>query len=239
MTVQMRNPTAIEERGQFTIFDDFEHFVSTDTWTSVLTDSGGAAVADAVGGILAITASDGTVADNDQSMIKGTTEIFKFADGKPLVFEARIQFTEANTDDANVGVGLANAVAADLITDNGAGMKTSGSMIAIYKVDGGTTWKVVTSCNATQTISTSTVTAGGSSYQTLRGEFMPISSTLGEATFFVDRVQLVDSTTLKPIVHRFDYSDSPTEMQPFAIVKNGGANLETLNVDYFCVSQKR
>lgn len=239
MTVAMQLPNDLAQRGQFGFFDDFDYFVTTDRFTSILTDSGGASVSDAVGGILALTASDGTVADNDQTYIKGSKEIFKFAADKPILVDALIQFTEANTDDANVAVGLANAVAADLIVDDGAGMKTSGSMLAIYKVDGSTVWKVISSCNATQTISTSSTTAGGSSYQWLQIQWKPVGSTYSEATFFVDGVQLIDSTTLKPIVHRFDYSDSPTEMQFFAGVKNGGGNLETLNLDYASAWQKR
>lgn len=239
MTVALRNPIQVEQRDQYNVFDDFFYFVSTDTWTSILTDSGTAAVTDAVKGVLALAASDGTVADNDQTLIKGTTEIFKFADGKPMFAEALIQFTEANTDDANVGFGVANAVAADLLRDDGAGPKTSGSFLMIYKVDGSNVWKVASSCNATQTISTSTATAGGSSYQRLRIEYMPLSSILAEAHFFVDGIQLLDSSTLKPIVHRFDHSDSPTEMQLFATVKNGGGNLETLNIDYIAAAQKR
>lgn len=239
MTTKLRMPAALSERDQYGFFDDFLWFISPHLWTSIPTDTGTVAVGDAVKGIAVLTPSDGTVADNDQVLLKSTNETFKFLADKPINFEASIQFTEANTDDANVAVGLANGVAAELLVDDGAGIKTSGSILAIYKVDGGTVWKVISSCNATQTISTSTTTAGGSSYQRLAIKWQPVGSAYSEATFFVDGVQLLDSTTLKPIVHRFDYSDSPTEMQAFATVKNGGGNLETLNLDYMACYQAR
>lgn len=220
---------------QFGVFDHFDHYVTADTWTTVASDSGTVSVSDGVGGVLAIVPSDGSVADNDQSYVRSTTELFKFATGKRLVFEAKVQFTEANTDDANVAVGFANAVAADLIVDNG-GMKTSGSMLAIYKQDGSNVWKCISSVSSSQTVTASvgngvTATAGGPSYQTLRIEAAFHTSTYGEVRFFLDGLPLLDGN-LKPIVHRFDWSTTPTEMHAFAGVKNGDSNLETLNVDY-------
>lgn len=203
-------------------------------WSMVATDGGTASISDAVKGVLAMTPSDATAGDNDEVYVHSTTELFKFLDGKPIIAESKVQFSEANTDDANVAFGLANAPAADLLVDNGAGLRTTGDILAIYKVDGGTAWKVVSSCNSTQTISTSTTTAGGSSYQTLRIEARPVANAqdVFEVSFFVDDAVLLDSTTLKPIKHRVDYSTSPTEMSLFLGCKNGGTNAETLNVDY-------
>jgi hypothetical protein len=220
------------------LFDDFPWYVTAHNFTTVASDSGTVSVGDAANGILAIVPSDGTVGDNDESYVKSTNELYLVADGKPLVGEARVQFTEANTDDANVFFGFANAIAADLLVDNGAGVKTSGSIFGLFKVDGGTVWKCISSISSSQTISTSTKTAGGSSYQTLRVEIQPVSSTVAEVTFYVDEQQLIDSTTLKPIKHVITYTGA-TEMQVGAGVKNGGTNLETLNVDYIAVEQLR
>ena len=238
-TKLLQMPTWLALKGQVDIFDDFNWFVTAHNWTSVLTDSGTATVGDAANGVLALACSDGTVADNDEAYVKTTAECLLFANNRVIVYEARIQFTEANTDDANVAVGLSNAVAADTIVDNGAGLKTTGDMLCIFKVDGGTVWKTMYSKGSTQVISTTTSTAGGSAYQTLRIEWRATSSTASEAHFFLDGVELMDSTTLKPIVYRFDYSSSPTEMNAFAGVKNGAGNMETLNIDYIGVSQRR
>lgn len=219
-------------------YSDLESFPSGD-WKIIATDDGIPSISDGVKGVLSLAASDGTAGDNDEIYLSSAMELFKFLDDKPLMLEASIQFTEANIDDANVAVGFANAVAADLIVNNGAGMKTSGSMLAIYKVDGGTKWNVVSSCNTTQLVNTSTTTAGGSSYQTLKIEATPQRGSVLEVKFFVDGVQLVDAQTTKPIIHRLDYSSSPTEMNAFAGVKNGGTNTETLNLDYLVALQAR
>ena len=60
----------------------------------------------------------------------------------------------------------------------------------IYKVDGGTVWKFVTSIGTTNTVSTSVTTAGGSAYQRLAIKIVPNSSTTALAYPIVDGKQL-------------------------------------------------
>lgn len=224
-------PDELRDRRFFGQFTDFTEGLGTVAYTTTATDIGTATVGDAVGGILAMTPSDGTVADNDEIYVQGKSEIFKFAANKPLIFEARLQFTEANTDDLNMAVGFANAPIADTLVDNGAGLKTSFSGACIYKVDGGTVYRFVTSLGSTQTITASTTTAGGASYQTARIEIRPISSTQLEAVPYIDGVQLKDANGY-PIKHFITFSGA-TEMTWFAGMKNGaGTNVETLNLDY-------
>ncbi len=231
----------LAQRNQFTIQDDFIRDVDSADWVTTLTDSGTASVGDAVGGVIALVPSDGTVADNDEAYIESANEVFKFSADKPLLFEARVQFTEANVDDANVLVGLLDAVGANSLQDNGAGPPSSYSGAVFFKVDGGTVWQTETSNSTTQTtnelLSTNTnnlakksVTAGGSSYQVLRIEYMPYSSTNAYVSFFVDGVLCCQ--------HDYIFT-SATEMQIGIGVKNGGANNETLNVDYVVCTQER
>jgi hypothetical protein len=234
-------PWLLAQRNQFTVQDDFLRDVDSADWVTTLTDSGTAAVGDAAGGIIALVPSDGTVADNDEAYIESANEVFKFAGDKPLLFEARVQFAEANTDDANVLVGLLDAVGANSLVDNGGGPPSSYSGAVFFKVDGGTVWQTETSNSTTQTtnelIASNTnnlakraVTAGGSAYQTLRIEYQPYSSTNAYVSFFVDGV----------LVAQHDYIfTSATEMQIGIGVKNGGANNETLNVDYVVCTQER
>jgi hypothetical protein len=223
------------------IEDDFTVDIDAAEWVSTLTDSGTASVGDAVGGVLALVPSDGTVADNDEACIESPNETFLFANNKPIVFEARVQFTEANTDDANVLVGLLDAVGANTILDDGAGPKASYSGAVFFKVDGGTVWQCETSIAGTQTttelsatnannLSKKAQTAGGASYQTLRIEFLPYSSTAALVNFSIDGVHCAS--------HEFTYT-SATEMQIGAGVKNGSANNETLNIDYIVCAQAR
>jgi hypothetical protein len=206
-----------------------------------VTDSGTVAIGDAVGGIAVLTPSDGTVADNDEAYLATPNEVFKFAAGKPIHAVCRLQFTEINTDDANIAFGFQNAVGANSIVDDGGGVKVSGSACCIYKIDGGTKWVVVTAMNGvtTDALHTSTTVAGGSSYQLLEIDIVDsnINSGYITATFKVDGRYLVDSQG-RQIVHHVAIA-SATEMQLFVGVKNGGANLETLNVDYLAASQLR
>lgn len=220
--------------------DDFEWLVTAHRWTSVLTDSGTAVVGDAVGGILALTASDGTVADNDEAYIRSTAEIFKFAENKPLLAKARIQYTEANTDDANIAFGFMSAVGANALLDNGGGPAASYSGAVFFKVDGSTVWQCESSLAGTQTTTTLNAagsadgiakTAGGSSYQTLEINWVPTTSTTGDFTFFIDGVLVAKH---KDVVYT-----SATEMHVFAGVKNGDTNNEVLNVDYISAWQLR
>lgn len=213
------------------IHDDFIADPDTTLWTVTATDSGSAAVGDAARGVLAIVPSDGTVGDNDETYVKSANEVFLFANDKPIVLEARVQFTEANTDDANVCVGLMNAVAANSILDNGGGPAASYSGAVFFKVDGSTVWQCENSVGATQKTTTTTTTAGGASYQVLRIEIRPQAAGFYDVVFFVDDVEVAK--------HSDQALGSPTEMNLFAGVKNGDTNLETLNVDYLSCYQLR
>lgn len=239
MTMKLLDlPHGIEHRHQQEVNDPFTWYVTAHQWTTVATDGGSVAVGDAAGGVVVLTPSDGSVADNDETYLKATNETLLFAANRSIIAESLQQYTEANTDDANVFFGFMNAIAANSIVDDGAGLKTNFSGCAIFKVDGGTVWKCISSLGTTQTISTSTKTAGGAAYQKLRIEWRAVSSTIGEAAFFVDDVPLIDSTTNRPIKHTFTYT-SATEMQLGWGVKNGDTNLETLNVDDVSFAQSR
>ena len=246
MSLKLELPDPLKYRRQWTFFDDFlaEDVKvgdgSTDIirWT-ITADAGGAQGldVDGVGGIYAIT-TDGD--DNDEAYIE-SREFIKFAADKPLIFEARIQYTEANTDDANVIVGVMDAPAANALVDNGGGITIPNEGFAFYKVDGGTVWNFQSEMATVATSSQSETTAGGSSYQTLRCEVDSVTpGTTGDIvlTPYVDGARLIDSTSKKPIQHRVALS-APTEMAIVLGAKAGGANAETLLVDYVCVTQLR
>lgn len=242
MTKLLNNEGLLPQAGlQFGFFEDFFEYISGDMFTIVATDSGTVTAGDAAGGVLTLNPSDGTVVNNDETYIKGTKEVFLFAADKPLVFEARVKFTEGSTDDANILVGLANAVAANHLQDDGAGPPASYSGAVFFKVDGGTVWNCETSISTTQTttelsatnannISKTAQTAGGA-YQTLRIEFLPYSSTKADVRFYIDGT----------LVARHDFTfTSATEMQICFGIKNGAdTTVEALLVDYVGCYQKR
>jgi hypothetical protein len=223
-------PDSNHKTRGFYIAEDWLWYVTAHMHTTVASDSGTVAVGDAAGGVLVLTPSDGSVADNDEAYVRTTNELFLFAADKPFYAEQLMKFTEANTDDANVAFGFMNAVAANSILDNGGGPAASFSGAVIYKIDGGTVWRCRSSVGTSNNDSISTTTAGGSSYQWLRIECRPVSSTICEISYFVDNVPLLDSTTNRPIKHSLTYTGA-TEMHLFTGVKNGDTNLETVNID--------
>lgn len=229
--------SALKIRQTHGFDDDFDHFVTADRWTVTATNGGGATVSDAVGGRITLDTSDSTAADNDETYLHTTTELFLLAANKPLTFTARIQYSEAATDDANVLAGVMDAVAADSIQDNGAGPDGTFDGAVIYKVDGGTVWRFMTSNATTQTDSISTTTAGGSSFQELTIQIRHQDASNCSCVPLVDGVQLKDSNG-NLIEHTIAYSGL-AEMAAVVGVKNGGANEETVVIDYISCHQKR
>ena len=97
MTTKLINtPQDLKERRQFGFRDDFDWLLSPHRWTSVLSDSGSAAVGSGTGGIAVLLPSDGTVADNDETYLRSTNPVFKFANLKPLVAERVARMPEAS-----------------------------------------------------------------------------------------------------------------------------------------------
>jgi hypothetical protein len=233
MSAICRAPAQWQDSDNLQIFDHFwSEALASLSYATTLTDSGSVTVGDAHGGIIALVPSDGTVGDNDEAGLYTINEVFKIQAGKPMRCGALLQFSEANTDDANVFFGFASAFGANLLVDDGAGPRTSGNVVGIYKVDGGTVWRCVTRYGSTTSVtdSVSTTTAGGSSYQLLEVNIIDQGSVGSvQVTFTVNGETLRDSNG-NPIVHQFPVA-SATEMQFGAYVKNGGANLETLNID--------
>lgn len=225
--------------NQFELFDDFLAYTDTQLWTKTDGDAGASVAVDGdgVGGLLTLTTG---ATDNNEAYIETTNELFKIVAGKEIELEARLTFTEANTDDANVAFGVIDAPGANTLVDDGAGLKTTASGAAIFKVDGGTVWKTFSSKSTTQTITTSKTTAGGA-YQTLKILIRPRDLVTADVTFFVDGAQLQDtnSSAGQPdISHSITYS-SATEMAVFCGVKAGGANSEVVNLDYIRVTAVR
>lgn len=220
--------------------DDFNHCVTADLWTKVLTDSGSANVSDAAGGVIALVPSDGSVGDNDEAVLHTSSELFLFAADKPAVCGARLKFTEANTNDANVLFGFSSAAATNILQDDGAGPLASYSGAVFFKADGSTLWSVEKSIGGTQVTVELTAansldgiakTAASTAYQWLEIEVKPTSGSLADFNFYIDGV----------LVYRMkdETIASATEMDVAAAVKNGDTNLETLNVDCIYAYQKR
>lgn len=230
----------------------FDDFVGLDTtqWNTTVTDSGTVAEdVDDENGVIVLTPSDGTVADNDEAYVY-TNEINKFLLEKPFVIAARIQYAEAATNAANILFGMGEGFGvANTILDNGGGPPADYDGVCLFKVDGGTRWNFETSLGTTQQTTELDVTAGGSGFHSLLIYCAPISSTELIATPWIDSsggnaltqpypYSANYNPRRYPVSHRFSYS-SPGEMAICLGIKNGSTTLETLKVDLAFMYKKR
>ncbi len=228
----LQNDTIDIQKKEISLFSHFSEYVTGDLFSSVVTDSGTVAVGDALGGVVTLTPSDGTVADNDEAYLKGTIEKYLFSNDRPIWFGCRAKFTEANTDDANVILGIKDAVAANSVLDDGGGPAASYSGALFFKVDGGTVWWFETSLAGAQTTTqiSDVAVAGDGVFRTFEIRVFPVNTTQQDVIPYINGVQCRD-TNNNPIKHRMTYT-SATEMQECAGIKNGFTNLETLLIDW-------
>lgn len=234
-------PGFLAEKDTFSLASDFFNFATgTDGWTSLVADTTPTVtVGDARGGILAL-ATDAT--NNNEVMVRSTNELFLPTAGRPCFARARINLSEAATDDANLFFGFASAAGADLMVDDGAGPRTTGSIFGIYKVDGGTVWRCITrnGSDATDTISVTSNDMASGVYQELEIRIEEFSTTQCVVTFLVDGFYLRDNTTFNNVIsHRVAYA-SLTEMNFVpCYAKAGGGTSEVPNVDWAIAAQQR
>ena len=222
-------------RNNFELYDDFSNYGSGEShWTNLAADGGVTGFAEGDFEYGRIQGATGAT-DNNEIMCRSTNEIALFQADGTFIFESRIQWTEVNTDDANVAVGMADAAAANLLSDDGGGDNIAGSGALIFKVDGGTVWRCACEINGTIVETASIQTAGGAAYQLLSIEGRAVDATNYEITYFLDGAALTDASN-DPIKHTIAYA-SATEMRLVpGYVKAGGATAETLNIDfvYYC-----
>lgn len=238
MSAKFRQPAQFQDRSVIQTFDDFLWFISPHHWTTFADSSCTATItANAVGGVLALAGASGT--NNHEAGVSSTNAHYKFAANTAIEYVARIAYSEANTDDANVAVGLSSAFTTDMMVDDGAGPTTNHWGALIYKVDGGTKWVCQASAGTTQETTTSNLTSNtGTTYV----EFKIVAEAQGDGnvrvSYYADDVQMKDSANNLPISHTITHT-SASAMKPGAVIKNGGSNSETLSVDYIWVGSTR
>lgn len=220
------------------VFSDFVDDQSDLFFVDTITDTGTALVNDDINGVMTLTPSDGTVADNDEVYIASANEIFRFGTNRTIYGRWKLRFAETTATIYNCAVGFMNAVGANTIIDDGGGVKVSGSTLAIYKVDGGAVWRCASACNGTSTVSVSTTSAVAATdyvFEIICNDWDGVSM---EVSFKVDGAYLKDSNGYT-IRHTVAIASS-TEMQIFAGAKLGAAtNNDTTLVDYIYGAQTR
>lgn len=235
----MTYPREVQEgMSQFGFFDHFAYFVDGDLWTILDADTGATVTidADGVGGIIDLTTG---ATDNNEVGIFTTNELFKLAAGKPIKAGARIKYTEAQTDDANIYFGFMDAGGADLVTDVDT-LAINDTGFGICKLSGDTTWRGVSQVNGGTANNTLSGTgSGGGVWQTLYLETVVVDGSVDqyEIIFKVNELQLrTNDSYMNRIKHKVSYT-TVTEMDFGLYCKVGSANAETINVDYLWAYQ--
>lgn len=225
-------------------FDDFQGFLtatSTAKYTVVTVTDGTVLQTDSQGGGVAIKSAAASAAGNEDCYLAREAETFKPGASTQICFGALVQATEDDTNQNNLIVGMTDAVAADLLLNDGGGPKASGTTMAFYKVDGGLNWWVHASNSTTQTkveltavnsLNKTAMVGSGSSNQLLEIEYTPRSSTTGDILFKIDGVNVYK---IADWVHT-----SATDMQAVCGCKDGDAGDEvTINLKAWYCYQAR
>jgi hypothetical protein len=229
---------ALEELDTVQFFDDFLLDQSDINYIDTITDTGTAVAGDAVNGVVVLTPSDGTVADNDECYIESPNEFLRFGTNREIYIRQKFTATINTVSAINFAVGACDAPGADTIADNGAGVKTSGSTLAIEKRDGESNFRCTSSCNGTSTTTLSNLAVASATNYVCEIICKDWDGTSMQVTYKVNGDYLKDSDG-DPIRHRVAIASS-TEMALFAGIKLGAAtNLDLLNLDYWFASQTR
>lgn len=222
---------------------EFNKVLDTTNEFEFTADTGGAAtVADGVDQEVTLDPSSGTTAE-DEAYLAAKYEKFKFLADRPIHWEQEVQFTEADTNAANVIAGFKDAVGADTLQDAGAGPPSSYYGCVFYKVDGETVWRTEVSIGSTQytkqltadiAVNGNAQTAGGASFQKLEIDVYPKGGSGGtrfDVVFKIDGIVVAKETDIS--------EGTPTEMQPFCGVKQGSAVEQTAKFRPWICYQKR
>lgn len=224
----------------FEIFDDFVNAASAtasdvQAWTAVNDGATGTpAFQDAAGGVFNVVTA---AADNDYSAYSSINEVFKFAAGKALWFEARFKLAEANTNESTWWFGLT-----DTLTTGGMQANTGGPL-ASY--DGALFWKTP---ETAMTINFETSNAA--TQNTLSAAWTGVTDTWTKVGFYFDGT--ATTSTITPYVDIGDGNgyvagtaqditlSGLEEMHVVFGVKAGPtAGAETLQIDYVKCMQIR
>jgi hypothetical protein len=184
--------------------------------------------ADYVGGAVKMVTGE---TDNNEGYLYSAANAFKFQTDKRVFFETRIELTEANTDDANWCAGLCSVKAANTLADNGGGMVSTFDGAMFYKVDGTMKIMFMVSNGAVQGTPLDCGTFVSGDVYTLGFLYDYNDGVTAKVTPFVNGVA---KATQNLTIAGLDAA-----LYVVFGVKAGGANAETLKIDYVHAAQER
>lgn len=220
---------------------------SQGTFNTLAADAGSSATISTTleNGVIVLTTG---ATDNNEVGIYSNA-IASLSSGKPLLAVVRLQYAEANVDDANILMMVSNAAGtANMLVDDGAGPVASYSGACFYKVDGGTRWQFAGGTGTSHTTTDLEKTAGGAGYTMLAIELNPISPTEFIAIPWIDTAgsnNLIQPFKFgaapgrdAPVSYRLSWSSS-VGLRLIVHAKAGGANSEVLGVDLALLQKRR
>ncbi|UUO04632.1 hypothetical protein M4951_14660 [Blastopirellula sp. J2-11] len=200
-----------------------------------LSDNGSASigVTDASGGVLSIATGASTPADNDGCYLATKGEVVKM--DQAFVLKSKFKYSEAGADVANaVAIGcMSNAAVGTILAANGAGPAANFYGAMIYKVDGETTWKCISSSGTTQQIDDTGIAAASSELADFEIQFeVAPDGAYGRFVFLIDGHVCVKATSNlnEPITHEVPLSGA-TEMNVLCGGQTGSAAQEIFYLD--------
>ena len=141
-------------------------------------------------------------------------------------------FLEAGINNAcNVIFGFMSGVGANALIDYGGGPAAATTLAVIYKIDGGTTWRVQAR-NGTEFYDTiTTTTASDSAYHLFEIRLHDYTPTRVQITYTIDGQFLKDSVFNKPIVHQLLVASSANMALVWGMKNGEVSTVEQLLVD--------
>lgn len=223
-------------------FDDFHALDVTSVWTDTSGDTGAAPSLVVDGTATAVSITTGATQNNEAYL--NTKAFWDVLANRPLVFEGRLQYAEADTDKAAITFGLMSGWAANHLVDTTGALVASFSGCVFHKLSGATKWRVTSSVGSTRYGNNeTTITAGGSAFASFRIEVSPVSSTEAQVVYLIDTAGgndfhvVRDSTTNLPIVHTITYTSFAPAAAGIGVKATGSTGTETVVVDLVRVSQ--
>lgn len=226
-------PTAINPLEMHEVADEFFN-LDVVRFASVDDAATGTNTANATEGgwVSIVTSAD----DNDYHWNVQAAATFKPATGKPLWFVCRFKHVEANTDDANVFIGLSSVIDNTLMGDDGAGPVADFSGAGFYKVDGDLKLGFITSNATVQTKTAEVITMTSGRIYQVGFHWDPNDGTTSLVTPWV--YDETAGTRTVGAVHRVALA-SIAAIRIIYGIKAGDTNAETLSLDYIRCAQKR
>lgn len=224
----------------------FDHFVKLDTaatngqWSATKGTGGTLALNNSLAGGWINVPTAAT--DNDYQLLSTPQPTFKVVpaagieEGISVSFEARFKLTEANTDDANFVFGFSSVLTTGFVANDGGGVPSNFSGAVIYKKDGGASLLAASSNGTAQTKDKTLCPFVSGNTYTVAVTIDVFDSVTCRVLFWVKdeangRLYNPDELGKNVGVHFLPLA-SLASMYPIFGVKAGGANAETLSVDY-------